>query len=107
MFLLLFGGCAAEKLERGTPACVQAKIQEILREDVWNPPAKVYRYTYRGQTVYFIPQRCCDIPSVLLDENCTPLCAPDGGFTGKGDGQCADFFETRTDEALIWEDPRP
>ncbi|MFT5791167.1 MAG: hypothetical protein ACI9LI_000499, partial [Saprospiraceae bacterium] len=27
-------------------------------------------------------------------------------FTGKGDGKCADFFDARTNEKLIWEDER-
>jgi hypothetical protein len=34
------------------------------------------------------------------------MCAPDGGFTGKGDGKCTYFFDARTNEKLIWEDER-
>jgi len=93
-----------EKLE--IPACITQKIVEIQNEDVWNPPAKVYQYKYQGQTVYFIPQRCCDIRSILMDEDCNVLCYPDGGITGNGDGNCSDFFDLRSDEKLIWEDTR-
>lgn len=88
------------------PDCVITKIREISKEDVWNPPAKIYSYVYEGKTVYFIPQHCCDIPSQLFDSDCNLICNPDGGFTGRGDGHCADFFATRTDEKLLWEDTR-
>lgn len=105
--LLFFTHQCEEDVMKGTPPCVREKISEIAREDVRNPPAKVYSYRYEGRTVYFIPSRCCDIPSELYDENCNLLCAPDGGITGSGDGKCADFFSTRTDEHLLWEDTRP
>lgn len=96
-----------EKEEVNTlPDCVLQKIDIIKKEAVWNPPAKVYRYTYQEQTVYFFPQRCCDVPSELYDENCTLLCLPDGGITGQGDGKCVDFFEKRSNEILVWQDER-
>ncbi|RZK59368.1 MAG: hypothetical protein EOO91_05460 [Pedobacter sp.] len=82
------------------------KIQKLKNENVANPPASVWQYEYNGQTVYFIPQKCCDIPSALYDSNCNLICSPDGGFTGKGDGKCKDFFEKRTKEKLIWKDDR-
>ena len=103
--LFLTRQCSKDELSQ-TPECVLEKIHEISAENVWNPPAKIYRYVYKGQTVYFIPQHCCDIRSQLFDANCNELCAPDGGFTGKGDGTCPDFFDTRSDEKLVWEDPR-
>jgi hypothetical protein len=88
------------------PDCIQEKITEISQQEVWNPPAKVYRYLFQEKNVYFIPQRCCDIPSQLFDENCELICLPDGGYTGKGNGACPDFFSARTDEKLIWKDKR-
>lgn len=81
-------------------------IQELEQATPANPPAKIYRYTYKGQEVYFLTGRCCDIPSKLYDMNGNVLCKPDGGITGKGDGRCPDFFEKRSNEALIWEDKR-
>jgi len=105
-FLGLFFGCEKENLPKDTPKCIENKINEISKGDVWNPPAKVYRYKYNGQIVYYFPPRCCDIPSTLYDENCNIICSPDGGLTGGGDGKCSDFFDSRTDEKLIWEDTR-
>lgn len=98
--------CKKDNAKINAPDCVLAKIESIKKEDVWNPPAKVYEYEYKGQKVYYIPSRCCDIPSILYNSNCQAICSPDGGFTGKGDGKCSDFFETRKNERLVWQDER-
>lgn len=103
---LILSSCNNEYVLKGTPECIEQKINTIANEGAWNPPAKVFSYEYRGQTVYYIPPRCCDIPSTLYDENCHIVCSPDGGLTGNGDGLCDDFITTRTDEKLIWEDVR-
>lgn len=81
-------------------------IQELQQAEPANPPAKIFRYTYNDQEVYYLTGRCCDIPSRLYDMEGNILCEPDGGITGKGDGRCTDFFEKRSDETLIWEDKR-
>lgn len=103
---LLSLGCRNNDIPNGVPTCLQTRIDLIKAQGVWSPPAKVYQYRYEGRTVYFIPQHCCDIPSMLLDEQCNTICLPDGGFAGSGDGKCSDFFEKRTDEKLIWADTR-
>ncbi len=111
--LAIFSGCilipACTKtinFPAGTPPCIRDKIVEISQEEVWNPPAKIYSYYYLGQTVYYFPSRCCDIPGTLFDKDCNIICSPDGGLTGKGDGQCSDFLNQRSEEKVIWEDPR-
>lgn len=98
--------CKKEDKPNAWPKCFDYKIQAILSEDVWDPPAKIYSYQYDGETVYYIPARCCDIPSLLYDEDCSHICSPSGGIAGGGDGQCTDFFDRRTDEKLLWEDYR-
>lgn len=69
-------------------------------------PALITRYEYRGQQVYFYPSRCCDVPSRLYAADGKMICAPDGGFTGRGDGQCPDFFTERKKPVVVWHDPR-
>ncbi|WP_425504293.1 DUF6970 domain-containing protein [Rhabdobacter roseus] len=101
-----FLGCESANIPRGTPSCIKDLIKSISKEPVRNPPAKIYSYTYQGSTVYYVTPRCCDIPSTLIDEKCNSLCAPDGGLGGGGDGRCSDFFASRTDQKLIWEDKR-
>ncbi|WP_338870996.1 hypothetical protein WBJ53_24235 [Spirosoma sp. SC4-14] len=102
----LLVGCQTEPVLSGTPQCIKDWITQIKNESVWSPPASIYRYSYQGKTVYYIPQHCCDIPSILMDENCTIICSPDGGIDGGGDGKCADFFAERKNEKLVWQDTR-
>ena len=104
--ILYFTGCKTDVIPADTPECIHEMIDEIAEGDVWNPPAKIYRYEYKGQKVFYFPSKCCDIPSFLYDEECNFLCSPDGGISDEGDGQCSDFFNLRTDEILIWEDIR-
>lgn len=88
------------------PAWLTALIHEAEAQPVANPPAFIARYEYKGETVYFLPQRCCDIMSVLYRPDGTVACHPDGGFRGAGDGRCADFFRERRNERIIWRDAR-
>jgi hypothetical protein len=87
-------------------AWLQTLIAKIQSEPVSNPPTAIYSYAYRGGTVYFRPSRCCDIRSELYDATGALICQPDGGLTGKGDGRCPDFVAARTDERVVWLDPR-
>lgn len=98
--------CEKVEVPKGTPKCVKMEIQNILLEDPWNPPAVITSYMYNGELVYFFPSHCCDIPSILYDEDCNVICMPDGGITGVGDGMCQDFFGSRTNEEFIWRDDR-
>lgn len=98
--------CRKANIESDAPECVLKMIKQLNAENVSNPPSSVWRYQYNGQTVYYIPAKCCDIQSILMDSKCNVICSPDGGFTGKGDGKCQDFFDKRTDEVLIWKDDR-
>jgi len=96
---------AATANAQGAPWLSQL-IQQLQEEKTANPPAKIYRYTYNDQEVYYLTGRCCDIPSRLYNMYGKVLCEPDGGLTGRGDGRCPDFEAKRSDETLIWEDKR-
>jgi hypothetical protein len=112
LLVLMAAGCQKEEVAKaeegrqGPPPCVQAKIDEIAAQEVSNPPVRVYSYQYAGKKVYYFTPRCCDQSSRLYDESCTLVRLPDGGITGRGDGRCRDFFSTRTNEELVWADPR-
>ncbi len=100
-------GCSSQNLTREeVPPCIKQVIEQMQAENVRNPPGSVWQYQYNGQTVYYIPAYCCDLPSQLLDSACNLICSPDGGYTGAGDGRCVDFFERRQNEKLIWQDSR-
>jgi hypothetical protein len=101
---LLSNQCRKNKIE--PPNCVQKRIEEIKTEPKWNPPAEVNEYIYKGQHVYLFSSNCCDQYIMLYDGNCSFICAPSGGITGKGDGKCADFYETAKLIKLVWKDTR-
>ena len=88
------------------PTCLQQKIDSIKKLPVWNPPASIEQYDYNGKTVYLMSADCCDFFATALDENCNYVCAPSGGFTGKGDGLCKDFNEKAKLVKLVWKDER-
>ncbi|MEJ0103014.1 MAG: hypothetical protein WDO19_10840 [Bacteroidota bacterium] len=88
------------------PACIRKKIDDIKAEAKWNPPAEVNEYMYNGQHVFLFSSNCCDQYIMLYDGSCNYICAPSGGFTGKGDGKCADFNEKAKHLKLVWKDTR-
>ncbi|MFI5186761.1 MAG: DUF6970 domain-containing protein [Chitinophagales bacterium] len=88
------------------PACIQEKIDAIQQQPRFNPPATVYRYLYEDRYVYLFSSNCCDQYDYLYDKDCTIICAPGGGITGKGDGRCSNFSQMASDKTLIWKDTR-
>ena len=90
----------------GIPEWLTDLINRLENEPVANPPASITRYEYKGQAVYFLPQRCCDIFSDLYDADGNIIGHPDGGITGQGDRRVSDFFEVRINESVIWRDQR-
>ena len=88
------------------PAWLKARIAEVLSERKRNPITHIYRYQYEGQNVYYISAPCCDQYSQVFDTKGKLICQPDGGITGKGDGQCPDFEKNKSNEKLVWQDPR-
>jgi len=102
-----WSGCKKNDATFAVPKCIHAEIQRMKSEPVTDPAGSVWRYTYNGQTVYYVPANaCCDMQSTLYNSSCEVICHPDGGFSGHGDGQCSDFFTTRQDETLVWQDNR-
>jgi hypothetical protein len=79
------------------PDCLKKLIRTSTPQ-----PKQISSYLYNGKTVYLVIPDCCDQYISLYDENCNFLCAPSGGFTGKGDGKCSDFYDKATKETLIW-----
>ena len=88
------------------PACVLERIEEIKKENKWNPPAEINEYEFQGKTVYLVSSDCCDQYNSLIDSDCQVICAPSGGITGKGDGKCTDFTNVAKFTRQIWKDER-
>lgn len=87
------------------PSCIETKISELKNAPVQNPPAEIWKWEVDGEVYFYITSDCCDQFNILYDKNCNIVCAPDGGISGKGDGNCPDF-NNEIKKTLIWEDPR-
>ncbi len=105
LLTFIFVACDKPENTRQLPDCIRVKIDEIMREAVRNPPAQVWEWKADGKTYYYITSDCCDQFNLLYDESCNEVCAPDGGFTGAGDGNCPDF-QGQIIKTKIWEDLR-
>ena len=92
--------------DRKRPKWLEDRIQQHMAEKKANPPVHIYSYQYNGATVYYETSPCCDQYTTLYAADGKVLCHPDGGLTGRGDGKCADFSKNRTEEKLVWQDPR-
>lgn len=97
--------CKKSDLNIDVPSCVENKITEIKEKEVYNPPAEVWKWEVDHNTYYYFTSDCCDQYNYLYDENCDEICAPDGGFMGRGDGKCPEF-NGETNATLIWKDER-
>jgi YHS domain-containing protein len=105
LFFLLILSCEKSDIGKGVPKCINDMIDDIEKEEVRNPPTKVWKWEVDGSTYYYITSDCCDQYNYLYDENCNVVCAPDGGFTGNGDGNCPVFIKQIV-STLIWKDSR-
>jgi hypothetical protein len=74
------------------PVCLRKMINERNKEIPPSPPQSVTVYSYEGKTVYYFREGCCDKFNVVYDDSCRLIGAPDGGFTGRGDGKLNGFF---------------
>jgi len=88
------------------PQWLQERIANVLKERKRTPIIRILSYNYRGQQVYYQSAPCCDQYSTVYDSRGRVVCNPDGGITGQGDGKCPDFDKNKTNEKLVWQDPR-
>ena len=88
------------------PACIQSKIDEFKAQPPQNPPVEIWKWTKKdGTDYYYITSPCCDQYNYIHNENCEEVCAPDGGISGEGDGECPDLKENVV-QTFIWKDDR-
>ncbi len=103
--ILILSRCENLELNSGVPGCIEKEIIKIKKEGIRNPPAEVWKWEVDSKTYYYITSDCCDQYNYLYDDNCNRVCAPDGGITGAGDGNCPDF-SGQIKKTLVWEDDR-
>ena len=93
----------AEDVNPDLPACIQDIIDESGRSETSNKPSKVVKYTWNDEVVYYVPAFCCDVFSDLYDSECNLICHPDGGISGRGDGNCENFFNEAEGGEVLWD----
>jgi hypothetical protein len=86
------------------PLWLELLIAKCSLEPQPGQPYEIWRYRYRGADAYYVPPRCCDVPSLVFDANGKVLGAPSGGLSGRGDGQLPDF--PTAGGTLIWRSDR-
>ena len=95
-----------EAIDAAVPTCIKNKIDSFKLKEAHEKPQRVIEYVYKGKKVYYVVMPCCDFYNEVYDDKCNFLGAPDGGFTGKGDGKIPDFFEAAKSEKLVWGTPK-
>ena len=112
LLMLTFGiflfGCAEGNvpISSSSHPPLETKNNPVWVEDLKNSynhrPDMGARCTYNNQVVYYMISECCDKFNYLYSEDHQIICAPDGGFTGKGDGKCEDFSFGKNKCKVIW-----
>jgi hypothetical protein len=97
---------ALKEINTAIPACMKNKIDSFKLKEPHERPQRVVEYVYKAKKVYLVVMPCCDFFNEVYDDKCIYLGAPDGGFTGKGDGKIPDFYEAATSEKLVWGTPK-
>jgi hypothetical protein len=98
---IIFPSCSQSTSNDDNPTWVKAIIEKYENNSNGNRPS-IWRYEYKGITVYFVIAPCCDQANILYDVNGNEICSPSGGYFGNGDGRCPDFVQERKNEKLIW-----
>ena len=91
---ITFNSCHESDSALETPECIEEQITLLKNKPAQNPVAEVWAWKTDTDTYYYITSDCCDQFNYLYNSNCTIVCAPDGGFTGTGDGKCPDLIKT-------------
>ena len=89
---LLFG-CSSSNTRYVSPYSTRWVKQQIRAFEMptREAPSQVTgKVIYGDEPFYSIPSPCCDKYNYLYDSRGVILCAPSGGFTGRGDGSCPD-----------------
>jgi len=97
LLVVSLSGCDPNDIPRDVPSCVKELIRSKPAQ-----PLEVWRYQFQHQTVYLTVPDCCDQYISVYSAQCTFICAPSGGFSGKGDGKCPTFNDDATDGVMIW-----
>ena len=101
--IALLLGCSSGNVRYVSPYSTKWVRQQIHVYEMPTSEAisKVTRKViYAGGPAYLIPSPCCDKYDYFYDSRGVILCAPSGGFAGRGDGSCAEILGTASAKDL-------
>lgn len=97
LFATALAGCASSP----APGDDTAGLAQFFEQSLAARAEPVVRYAIAGATYYYVESPCCDLYNPVYDARGKFVCAPDGGFTGRGDGRCpADVRRPAEGEAV-------
>ena len=97
--------CNKIELEEGVPSCVKKMIKKTKKGKSDNLATEVWKWTVDNQIYYYFSGGCSDCLNYLYDNNCNLICAPSGGFSWGGDGNCpSSIYNNQIERIKIWED---
>ena len=105
LFLASLASCKTQQYAVKVPDCIDVEIRRIQAEAPAKPPLEVWQWKVGEEVFYYITAPCCDQFTTLMNSNCERVCAPDGGITGQGDGNCPPGID-QAEKTLVWKDER-
>jgi len=95
--------CDRDRDNDGIPNCLDHRIHDSNDPEFEDIQA-VYRTRHHGKYYYLLISGCCDRYNYVYNAKCKRICAPSGGFTGQGSGDCPDYIPTDLSQyELVWE----
>jgi hypothetical protein len=82
---MALSACAAPREQSAGDDSGPAEVFERARARRAEP---VTRHLMYGRACYYVASPCRDLHNPLYDAQDQYVCAPDGGFTGRGDQRC-------------------
>ena len=106
LFLITMISCEKEdhSPERPDESELPDCVADLLSTADGTDYSWVEEWTLDDGVYYYFTAECCDNLNLLYSSDCEYICAPDGGFSGNGKGDCTaipDVFERR----VIWSRP--
>lgn len=109
ILLFLLTSCFQPENQDGLPEWLTSYIAEC-EADTTNSidynTDQIWQYDYKGETVFYFMSGCCDFYNWVYDYDGNVLGAPDGGWSGSGDGRLTDWSTEKSNAVLVWTKPR-
>ena len=102
-FIVLLLGCSSNTVRYVSPYSTNWVKQQIRAYEMPTNEAVstvTRKVIVAGGPAYLIPSPCCDKYDYFYDSRGVILCAPSGGFTGRGDGSCPEILGTASAKDL-------